>query len=170
MQELSAPLSIDYLAAMLYPSTSSYFSPGSKDPFPRSTAATSKGSTEHKGKPRALVVDDAPDVTEMLAMFLEHAGFEPVMAFSAAEALEAAQAEQFEIIISDIGMPLMNGYELAVRLRSLPDYNRVPMIAVTGFSVYDDRERALESGFNAHLTKPINPLALLNLISTLREK
>jgi two-component system CheB/CheR fusion protein len=167
MQELLATLSIDYLAAIFYPST--YFSPGDKDQFPGSNTAESDDSVEHKGRPRALVVDDAPDVTEMLAMFLEHAGFEPVMAFSAAEALEAAQAEQFEIVISDIGMPLMNGYELAVRLRSLPDYNRVPMIAVTGFSVYDDRGRALESGFNAHLTKPINPLALLNLINSLRE-
>lgn len=124
---------------------------------------------EQKSKPRALVVDDAPDVTEMLAMFLEQAGFDAVMAFSAAEALEAATAERFEVIISDIGMPMMNGYELAVRLRSLPEYNTVPMIAVTGFSVYDDRGRALESGFNAHLTKPINPLALLNLITSLRK-
>lgn len=167
MQELSAPLSVDYLAAILSPSNN--FSPGGKDQFPANATAINYESAEHKGKPRALVVDDAPDVTEMLAVFLEQAGFDPVMAFSAAEALEAAQAEQFEIIISDIGMPLMNGYELATRLRSLPDYNRVPMIAVTGFSVYDDRGRALESGFNAHLTKPINPLALLNLIKSLRE-
>ena len=167
MQELVAPLPVDYLAATFSPST--YFSPGDTDQSLGRTTAPSADSAEHKGKPRALVVDDAPDVTEMLAMFLEHAGFEPVMAFSAAEALEAAQTEQFEIVISDIGMPLMNGYELAMRLRSLPDYNRVPMIAVTGFSVYDDRGRALESGFNAHLTKPINPLALLNLIKSLRE-
>jgi two-component system CheB/CheR fusion protein len=170
MQELSAPLSLGYLAAILRPLTSPYFSPDGKDQFPINAAVTSDESAEHKGKPRALIVDDAPDVTEMLAMFLEHAGFDPVMAFSAAEALEAAQAEQFEIVISDIGMPLMNGYELATRLRSLPDYNHVPMIAVTGFSVYDDRGRALESGFNAHLTKPINPLALLNLINSLREQ
>ena len=170
MQELSAPLSVDYLGAILHSSPANYLSSYDQDQFPRSAATTNSDSSEHKGKPRALVVDDAPDVTEMLAVFLEQAGFDPVMAFSAAEALEAAQAEQFEIVISDIGMPLMNGYELAARLRSLPDYNHVPMIAVTGFSVYDDRGRALESGFNAHLTKPINPLALLNLINSLRDK
>lgn len=169
MQELSITASADCLAAMIFPLASSYFSPGGTDRFPTEATTTNDSLAERRGKPRALVVDDAPDVTEMLAMFLEHAGFEPVMAFSAAEALKAAQAEQFEIVISDIGMPLMNGYELAVRLRSLPDYNRVPMIAVTGFSVYDDLGRALESGFNAHLTKPINPLALLNLIKSLRE-
>ena len=124
---------------------------------------------QHEGRPRALVVDDAPDVTEMIAMFLQHAGYDAVMTFSAAEALEAAKSEQFEVIVSDIGMPGMNGYDLAVALRSLPEYRDVPLIAVTGFSMYDDRGRALASGFNAHLTKPINPMTLLDLIKSLRD-
>jgi CheY-like chemotaxis protein len=122
-----------------------------------------------ESRPRALVVDDAPDVTEMIAMFLQHAGFDPVMAFSAGEALAAAKSEQFEVIVSDIGMPGMNGYDLAVALRSLPEYKDVPLIAVTGFSMYDDRGRALASGFDAHLTKPINPMTLLDLIKSLRD-
>ena len=122
---------------------------------------------EHK--PRALVVDDAPDVTEMIAMFLQHAGYETVMAYSAPDALEAARTEQFDVVVSDIGMPGMNGYELAVALRSLPDYVETPMVAVTGFSIYDDLGRALEYGFNAHLTKPITPMALLELINRLRD-
>ena len=122
-----------------------------------------------EGRPRALVVDDAPDVTEMIAMFLQHAGYDAVMTFSAAEALEAAKEERFEVIVSDIGMPGMNGYDLAVALRSLPGYGDVPLIAVTGFSMYDDRGRALASGFNAHLTKPINPMTLLDLIKSLRD-
>jgi two-component system CheB/CheR fusion protein len=120
-------------------------------------------------KPRALVVDDAHDVTEMIAMFLQHAGYEPVMAFNAREALDAARTGQFDVIVSDIGMPGMNGYELAVALRELPSYRTVPMIAVTGFSMYDDRGLALQSGFNAHLTKPINPATLLDLIKRLRD-
>ena len=120
-------------------------------------------------KPRALVVDDARDVTEMIAMFLRHAGYEPVMAFNAAEALDAARTENFDVVVSDIGMPGMNGYELAVALRELPSYRTTPMIAVTGYSMYDDRGRALQSGFNAHLTKPINPMALLELIERLRD-
>ena len=124
---------------------------------------------ENEGRPRALVVDDAPDVTEMIAMFLQHAGFDAVMTFSAAEALEAAKSERFEVIVSDIGMPGMNGYDLAVALRSLPEYKDVPLIAVTGFSMYDDRGRALASGFNAHMTKPINPMTLLDLIKSLRD-
>jgi two-component system, chemotaxis family, CheB/CheR fusion protein len=134
-------------------------------PLPESGSAVQK----NEGRPRALVVDDAPDVTEMIAMFLQHAGYDAVMTFSAAEALAAAKSEQFEVIVSDIGMPGMNGYDLAVALRSLPAYKDVPLIAVTGFSIYDDRGRALASGFNAQLTKPINPMTLLDLIKSLRD-
>jgi two-component system CheB/CheR fusion protein len=128
-----------------------------------------KSPARNQRKPRALVVDDAPDVTEMLAMFLQHAGYEPVMAFNAIEALNAARTGEFDVIVSDIGMPGMNGYELAVALRELPNYRTVPMIAVTGFSMYDDRGRAIQSGFNAHLTKPINPMTLLELIERLMD-
>jgi CheY-like chemotaxis protein len=120
-------------------------------------------------KPRALVVDDAPDVTEMLALFLQHAGYETVMAFTAQEALAAARSARFDVVVSDIGMPGMNGYELAEALRGLDGYAEVPMVAVTGFSAFDDRGRALKSGFNAHLTKPVNPASLLELIQRLRD-
>ena len=133
-------------------------------------AANSSGlPAPGEGKPRALVVDDAPDVTEMLALFLQTAGYETVMAFSAPDALEMARSEQFDVVVSDIGMPGMNGYELAEALRGMPDYSTVPMIAVTGFSAFDDRGRALQSGFNAHMTKPINPASLLELIQRLRD-
>ncbi|MDX6693167.1 MAG: hypothetical protein QOF02_770 [Blastocatellia bacterium] len=135
------------------------------------TAESKRGQSKspEPPKPRALVVDDAHDVTEMIALFLQHAGYDPVMAFNATEALDAARTGQFDVVVSDIGMPGMNGYELAVALRALPSYRTVPMIAVTGFSMYDDRGRALQSGFNAHLTKPINPAILLDLIKRLRD-
>ncbi|HEV2799614.1 MAG TPA: response regulator [Pyrinomonadaceae bacterium] len=123
---------------------------------------------EKQNKPRALVVDDAPDVTEMLAILLQYAGYEVVMVYSGAQALDAARAEQFDVLVSDIGMPGMNGYELAEAVRALPEYQATPMIAVTGFTMYDDRDRALESGFNAFLTKPINPRDLLTLVERLR--
>lgn len=119
-------------------------------------------------KPRALVVDDAPDVTEMLAILLQYAGYEVVTVYSGAQALSAARAGQFDVLVSDIGMPGMNGYELAEALRALPDYRATPMIAVTGFTMYEDRDRALSSGFNAFLTKPINPHDLINLVERLR--
>jgi two-component system CheB/CheR fusion protein len=120
-------------------------------------------------KPRALVVDDAPDVTEMLAVLLTLAGYDAAVAYSGPEALAAARGQQFDALISDIGMPGMNGYELAQQVRLLPGYERVPMIAVTGFTMYEDRDRALACGFDAFLTKPISPADLLTLLNGLRD-
>ncbi len=123
--------------------------------------------TKAERKPHALVVDDVADVTEMLAVLLSHAGYQVFTAHSAGAAMEAAREHHFDVIISDIGMPGMNGYELARAVRTLPGYERVPMVAVTGYSMFDDRERSLQSGFNAHMTKPIEPRALLDLIEQL---
>lgn len=124
-----------------------------------------------KSEPRerrtALVVDDVADVTEMLAVVLSHAGYSVVTAASAPAALKAARERQFDVIISDIGMPEMNGYQLAREMRTLPGYETVPMVAVTGYSMFDDKERSSKAGFNAHMTKPIDPRALLDLIEHL---
>ena len=115
----------------------------------------------------ALVVDDVADVTEMLAVLLSHAGYDVVTAASARAALEAAKQRQFDVIISDIGMPEMNGYQLAREMRLLPGYQTVPMVAVTGYSMFDDKQRSTNAGFNAHMTKPIDPRALIDLIEQL---
>ena len=115
----------------------------------------------------ALVVDDVADVTEMLAVLLSHAGYDVVTAASARAALDAARQRQFDVVISDIGMPEMNGYQLAREMRVLPGYETVPMVAVTGYSMFDDKERSINAGFNAHMTKPIDPRALLDLIEQL---
>jgi CheY-like chemotaxis protein len=115
----------------------------------------------------ALVVDDVADVTEMLAVVLTHAGYSVVTAASAPAALNAARERQFDVVISDIGMPEMNGYQLAREMRRLPGYETVPMVAVTGYSMFDDKERSTNAGFNAHMTKPIDPRALLDLIEQL---
>jgi two-component system CheB/CheR fusion protein len=119
-------------------------------------------------KPRALVVDDAPDVTEMISLLLQYAGYEVVTVYSGQQALDAARSNAFDVIVSDIGMPGMNGYELAEQLRGFDSYRATPMIAVTGFSMYDDRDRALAAGFNAFLTKPVNPRDLISLVERLR--
>ena len=116
---------------------------------------------------RVLVVDDAPDVTELLAILMSHAGYEVATAFSAPEAFDVARAGHFDAVISDIGMPGMNGYQLAEALRALPDYAAVPLVAVTGFTMYDDRERARASGFDDFLTKPISPADLLDAVKRL---
>jgi two-component system CheB/CheR fusion protein len=106
----------------------------------------------------------------MLAMLLRQSGYEVTTASSAPAALNVAQeGGLFDVVVSDIGMPGMNGYDLAEALRALPDYSGVPMIALTGFAMYADRKRALEAGFNAFLAKPIDPPALIELIERLRD-
>lgn len=142
-----------------------FFSSGDSDsdnPLVNSSDTTPAGK-----KRRALVVDDVTDVTDMLSVFLTHAGYEVVTANSAPAALDAARKGQFDIVISDIGMPEMNGYELVKTLRTYPGYEVIPMVAVTGYSMFNDREQSLRSGFTAHMTKPIDPRALLNLIEQL---
>jgi CheY-like chemotaxis protein len=114
-----------------------------------------------------LVVDDIVDLRDMLTMFLTQAGFQVVSAESAFEALQAAQARSFDLIISDVGMPNVNGFELATELRRLRGYETIPMIAVTGYSEYEDKARALQSGFTTQLVKPVDPTKLMSLIEDL---
>jgi CheY-like chemotaxis protein len=143
---------------------------GSKNPRPRPRASRQPAKNESEEKARrgaVLVVDDVPDVTEMIGLLLKHAGYDVSTADSARSALRLAQKKNYDLVISDIGMPEMNGYELAEALRGLNHYSKTPMIAVTGYSEYDDRGRAVQAGFNVHLTKPIEPAHLLNLMNEL---
>lgn len=148
-------------------------SPAANPPVFGGTAKVPRGSGTIKGRGRSrvrrriLVVDDVADVTEMIGLFLKHAGFEVATADSALAALQLARKVKFDIVISDIGMPQMNGYELVGELRTMPNYEEIPIVAVTGYSEYDDRGRAVRAGFNTHLTKPIDPTRLLSLINEL---
>ena len=140
---------------------------------PQSNGIPPESISEHQStknlerKRHALVVDDVEDVTELLSVVLTHQGYEVVTADSAFAAIELAREHKFDVIISDIGVPGMNGYDLARTLRALPGYDKVPMVALTVFSMFDDRKRSLDAGFNAHLTKPIEPRTLLDLIEHL---
>ena len=118
-------------------------------------------------KPRALAVDDSADIAFMLAMTLQSAGYETVMSTSAIEALALAELKHFDLVVSDIAMPDMDGYSLAKALRSRPEYEQVPLVAVTGFDQYDDRQRALAAGFNTHIKKPIDPDSFISLVRKL---
>lgn len=163
MQGLSLPqLPVCQLPFLLFPSQ------GSDSPVD-DTSPLHETPAKDRRQSRVLVVDDAPDLLEMFGMMLRLSGYDVTVATSAPEALELARNTQFDIIVSDIGMPQMNGYDLARAVRALSGYATVPMIAVTGFSIYNDRGQSLESGFNAHLTKPVNPVTLLDLIERLME-
>jgi CheY-like chemotaxis protein len=138
----------------------------STDP-PSQSLFKDQSEREIGNKRRALVVDDVADVTEMLSVILTHAGYDVVTANSAMMAIGIVKNNSFDVIISDIGMPQMNGYELAQSVRNIPGYESVLMVALTGYSKFDDRQRSLDAGFNAHLTKPIEPRELLDLIEQL---
>ena len=139
--------------------------PNAKRSFSKQPARSRRGARAHGQS--ILIVDDVADVTEMIGLFLKHAGFDVTTANSAEDALHITAQSHFDLIISDIGMPQMNGYELAESLRNRGDYSDTPLIAVTGYTEYDDRGRSLRAGFDAHLTKPINPSQLLEIISKL---
>ena len=141
--------------------------PDTRDAAGASAADETEDPERASGCLRVLVVDDAPDVTELLALLMSHAGYEVAMAFSATEAFDVARAGHFDAVISDIGMPGMNGYQLAEALRALPAYESTPLIAVTGFTLFEDRERARRAGFDDFLHKPINPSDLLDAVRRL---
>jgi two-component system CheB/CheR fusion protein len=103
----------------------------------------------------------------MIALMMSYAGYRVATAFSAPEALDAARTQRFDAVISDIGMPGMSGYQLAEALRALPAYQSTPLIAVTGFTMYEDRERARNAGFDDFLNKPISPSALIAAVKRL---
>ena len=105
---------------------------------------------------RIMVVDDNQDAAEMLAMALELLDCEVTVAHSGAQALERIASAGPTVVLLDIGLPDMTGYELAGRLRQLPGGSAMTLIATTGWGQQKDRERAFDAGFDHHLTKPID--------------
>ena len=103
---------------------------------------------------RVLVVDDNRDSADSLAMLLEMEGHDASTAYSAREALERAEALKPQIILLDIGLPEIDGYEVARRLRKLEALDRTYLIALTGYGQAEDRKRARNAGFDEHMIKP----------------
>lgn len=109
---------------------------------------------------RVLVADDNRDAAESLALHLELGGHEMRIAYDGEQALAAAAAFRPDIVFLDIGMPRLNGYEVAQRIRAEAWGKTMKLIAVTGWGQSEDKRRAFESGFDHHITKPINPQSL----------
>jgi signal transduction histidine kinase/ActR/RegA family two-component response regulator len=109
---------------------------------------------------RVLIIEDAPDTLEMLRVVLHARGYSPVACENAEEALRVAESARFDIIVSDIGLPQVDGYELIERLRRLPHMRATPALALTGYAAAKDAKAALDAGFNAHVPKPVDPSAL----------
>jgi signal transduction histidine kinase len=118
---------------------------------------------------RVLVVDDDEDSRDLIGLMLTEQGATVSGATSAAEALGFFAKSLPDVLLSDIGMPDVNGYTLMRRIRSLPGDRggRTPAIALTAYARAEDGERAFAAGFQAHLTKPVDPDRLTNLVASL---
>jgi two-component system CheB/CheR fusion protein len=112
---------------------------------------------------RVLVVDDNVDAADSLGMLLQVRGDDVRIAYDGAEALEAERAFHPDVVLLDIGMPKMSGYEVATRIRAARG-GGVLIVAITGWGQEQDRARAREAGFDHHFTKPVDFEALLGVI------
>ena len=109
---------------------------------------------------RVLVVDDNEDAAESLAAVLRLFGHEVDVAFDGEQALTLAPEVKPDLVLLDLGMPRMDGHEVARRMRAAPWGGRMRIIALSGFGDSADRARSLEAGCNDHLVKPVSPLDL----------
>jgi CheY-like chemotaxis protein len=132
------------------------------DPSP--AQASRSGLEEPTEGMRVLVVDDNLDAAEALALALEFYGCDTRMAHTAQSALAIAPAFGPDAVLIDIGLPDLNGYELARRLRALPGGAGLTLIATTGWGQDKDRQRAFEAGCDHHLTKPVDVECLRGLL------
>ncbi|HET8552353.1 MAG TPA: ATP-binding protein [Gammaproteobacteria bacterium] len=113
---------------------------------------------------KVLIVDDYASAAESLAELLNYEGFETRIASDGAEAVEAATEFRPEVALIDIGLPVMDGYEVARRLHEIPSLRDTRLIAVTGYGQESDRQRTKEAGFDRHVVKPIDPSGIGALV------
>lgn len=111
-----------------------------------------------------LVVDDDPDTRDLLRFMLEDEGAIVTVAPNAKEALSILEKQFPTLLVSDVAMPEMDGFELIGHIRKLPDGGNIPAIALTAYARDEDRQQALRSGFDDYLTKPIDPLELIRIV------
>jgi len=117
---------------------------------------------------RVLVVEDHADSAEMMAFLLQLAGHEVRTASEGPVALDLARTFQPQVVLCDIGLPGMSGYDVAARLRADPAHARTRLIALSGYGQEEDRRRSQQAGFDYHLTKPVSPDVLGALLGSLR--
>jgi CheY-like chemotaxis protein len=119
-------------------------------------------------KHRILIADDNRDAATSTALMLQLAGHETELAYDGMQAVQTAEAFRPDVVLLDIGMPKVNGYEAAARIREQPWGRGMALIAVTGWGQEDDKRRAIEAGFDHHLTKPVDSLVLEKLLALIQ--
>ena len=113
------------------------------------------------GKPRILVVDDEPDVVEVIERALESEQFEVIPAYDGLSALDLAESEGPDLILLDIMMPMMSGYEVIEQLKVNPQTQRIPVVCLTSAHTVDARARCKQAGATALVMKPFSPAELV---------
>jgi PAS domain S-box-containing protein len=128
----------------------------------------SRGEIRRSGpRRRILVVDDLRDSAESMAMILGKMGHETCTAYDGLDAIQAAAAFQPDVVLLDVGLPKMNGYDVARHIREQPWGGDVGLVALTGWGQEEDKRRSFEAGFDHHLTKPVEAAALEKLLAGL---
>lgn len=122
---------------------------------PSTTISIAPPALDPHERARVLVVDDNDDAAEMVSALLERAGYETTTVHDGPSALAAARAAPPDIVVLDIGLPFLTGYEVATELRRDPRLAQTALIAVTGWGSPEDRQKAFDAGFDLHLTKPV---------------
>ena len=119
---------------------------------------------------RVLIVDDNEDAANSLAMILNLGGHETASVYTAVDALQRAASFRPDVVLLDIGLPGMDGYEVAQKMRELPGLRDIRLVAVTGYGRSDDRIRARDAGFDDHLTKPVEFAVLERTLAGIRAR
>ena len=114
---------------------------------------------------RVLLVEDHPDAAESLQTFLEVLGHHVRVVGNGTAALDEARVNVPDLMLIDIGLPDIDGYEVARRMRQQPESKHAVLVALTGYGTFEDRQAALRAGFDDHLAKPVNPDALQDLVA-----
>ena len=131
------------------------------------SAAGSDVTQNHEPTRRILIVDDNRDSADSLSMLLDLTGNQTYMAHDGIEALQAAEKYRPEVVLLDIGLPLIDGHEVCRRVREQPWGKDIVVIALTGWGQEDDRRKSEAAGFNGHLVKPVDYDKLLELLGEL---
>lgn len=119
---------------------------------------------------KALLVEDNANNRYLFTLLLQHAGFSVVTAQDGVSGLEIARSERPDVILLDIQMPEMDGYDVAVRLKEDPQLLSIPLIGVSSFAMPGDREKAMNSGFAGYIEKPVDPDRFASTVFSLLEK
>jgi len=138
---------------------------------PRAEDPTAAAGEARRGRSfRILVVDDSRDGADSLGLLLEKSGHTVRIAYDGLRAVEVAKEFQPDVVLLDLGLPKLNGYEAAEHIRQLPEGKDTTLIALTGLSQEMARMRSREAGFDVHLVKPVDPVALFRTMAALRAK